>query len=150
MRPGSIFSRHSYVGQLESRMNVTQQSVLPRSGTARPHLGLRSMLRESRATLQRLPDGLEFPIEFRGRISFEPDRCELVFRGLMAAADYCLLDRLSDDAEYHRALGQLYHGGAFQTAGRPAVTPVPVWLWALTAACFGAAGLIWWCWLMGS
>jgi hypothetical protein len=108
------------------------------------------MLMESRAGLERLPDGFRFPTEFRGQVSFDPGRREIVFRGFMSAADYCLLHRLSDDKDYHRALQQLYHHSVFQAGGRAAVTPVPVWLWALTAVCFVAAGLIWWCWLMGS
>jgi len=131
-------------------MSVTQQSVQPESATAGPHLDLGSMLRESTAYLERLPEGLEFPTEYGRRISFDPDRRELVFRGFMSVADYCMLQRLSDDKHYHQALEQLHEHSGFHAIPQPLVTSVPAWLWALVAACFVAAGLMWCCWLTGN
>ena len=131
-------------------MSTTEQSVLPESGMARPHFDLKSRPRESRAPLEQVPEGLQFPAEVLGRICFDSARRELVLRGFMSEEDYSSLQRLSDDNDYRRALTQLYQNGALQTVGDAPVAPIPIWLWALVAACFVAAGLIWWCWLVGS
>ncbi|MBI3467367.1 MAG: hypothetical protein HY000_30530 [Planctomycetes bacterium] len=131
-------------------MSVTKQSVLAEVGMIRPYFEPQGTPREARAYLERLPEGLEFPTDLRARISFDADRRDLVFRGFMSDADYSSLQRLSNDQQYRRALNQLYQSGGSQAVGDSPVTPVPVWLWALVAACFVAAGLMWCYWLTGN
>lgn len=59
-------------------------------------------------SLDRLPDGLQFPPEFEGRIAFDPDRRRLSYRGFMSKGEYDLLFRLSNDWPYRRALEDLF------------------------------------------
>ena len=58
--------------------------------------------------LDHLPDGLRFPPEFEGLISFDPERRRLVYRGFMSKGDYDTLFRLSTDWPYRRALEDLF------------------------------------------
>lgn len=107
-----------------------------------------AMARRSAVFLERLPEGLEFPDGLRDHISFDSERRLLVFRGYMSSADYYFLRTCSADPEYIQALNELHEKSAFEVHCRPQI--VPAWLWALVAASFLLAGLVWLCWLLGS
>jgi len=55
-----------------------------------------------------LPDKVEFPERLRERIRFDANRRRLVFQGFMTKCTYDELNALTDDAEYHRALEELF------------------------------------------
>lgn len=114
----------------------------------KPRLNGRAMSRRSVAKLERLPEGLEFPDGLRDHISYDSERRQLVFRGFMSSGDYYFLRMCSSDPEYIQALNELHEKSAFELHCRPRI--VPVWLWALVAASFVLAGLVWMCWLIGS
>lgn len=68
-------------------------------------------------TLERLPDGLEFPPEMGGRIGYDPERRRLGFRGFMSKAEYDRLFALSDDWTYRRQLEELFRLSVPEPAG---------------------------------
>jgi len=102
---------------------------------------------ELSADLESLPEGLEFPAEFRQRIGFDPARRQLIFRGFMRAADYCFLHELSHDNAYRRALDWIYRDS---TCMFESSAPLPLWIWVLSGLCFAAAAIIWGFWLVGT
>lgn len=114
----------------------------------KPRFDGHAMARCSVVPLERLPEGLEFPSGLRDRISYDSERRLLVFRGYMSSADYYFLRKCSADPEYIQALNELHEKSAFEIHCRPRI--VPVWLWALVAASFLLAGLVWLGWLFGS
>ncbi len=59
-------------------------------------------------TLERLPDGLVFPPDLAGRITYDGDRKRLGFRGFMCKAEYDRLFALSEDWSYRRQLEELF------------------------------------------
>jgi hypothetical protein len=59
-------------------------------------------------TMNRLPDGLEFPPALTDRIWFDAAKRRLVFRGFMSKAEFDRLNRLSDDWGYRRPLEDLF------------------------------------------
>lgn len=59
-------------------------------------------------TMPRLPQGLQFPPELSEKISFDPERGRLVFRGFMSKADFDRLSCLSDDWPYRRSVEDLF------------------------------------------
>lgn len=114
----------------------------------KPRFNGHALARRTAVPLERLPDGLEFPNGLRDHISYDSERRLLVFRGYMSSADYYFLRACSDDPEYIQALNDLHAKSAFEVHCRSRI--VPVWLWALVAASFLLAGLVWLCWLLGS
>ena len=59
-------------------------------------------------SLDRLPDGLEFPERVRDRISYDPTRKALVYHGPMSRSHYALLWSLSSDWGYRGAVEALF------------------------------------------
>ena len=59
-------------------------------------------------TMDRLPDGLEFPPDLKDRIWFDAVKRRLVFRGFMSKADFDRLCRLSDNWGYRRPMEDLF------------------------------------------
>lgn len=59
-------------------------------------------------TMERLPEGLTFPPDFAGRITFDADRQRLCFHGFMSKAEYDHLSDLSEDWSYRRRLEDLF------------------------------------------
>jgi hypothetical protein len=114
----------------------------------KPRFNGHAMARRAAVPLERVPEGLEFPDGLRDHISYDSERRLLVFRGYMSSADYYFLRACSDDPEYIQALNELHEKSAFEVHCRPRI--VPVWLWALVAASFLLAGLVWLCWFLGS
>ena len=114
----------------------------------KPRLNGHAMARRTAVPLERLPEALEFPDGLRDHISYDSERRLLVFCGYMSSADYHFLRRCSPDPAYIRALNELHEKSAVEVHCRPRI--VPVWLWALVAASFLLAGLVWLCWLLGS
>ena len=59
-------------------------------------------------SLDSLPEGLQFPPEFDGRISYDPARQRLSYRGFMSKGEFDRLYRLSNHWPYRRALEELF------------------------------------------
>jgi hypothetical protein len=74
---------------------------------------------EHRVSLPSLPSGIEFPADLQDRISFDPQRRELVFRGLMYKREYDRLFRLSRDLVYHEALEKLFASATERQSENP-------------------------------
>jgi hypothetical protein len=113
-----------------------------------PQTNGHAMSRHSAVTLKQLPDGVDFPSGMRDRVTYDPERKLLIFRGYMSSADYCFLRSYSDDPEYVRALNDLHEKSAFEIHCRTRI--VPLWLWALVSASFALAALVWLGWLIGA
>src|SRR5205085_5961373 len=58
--------------------------------------------------LAKLPDQLRFPQRLQERVRFDAVQKRLVFQGFMTKCSYDELNALTDDAEYHRALEELF------------------------------------------
>jgi hypothetical protein len=58
--------------------------------------------------LAKPPSELTFPQRLSERVRYDPDRCELIYRGFMTKCTYDELSGLSDDVDYHRALEKLF------------------------------------------
>jgi hypothetical protein len=58
--------------------------------------------------LDRLPDGLTFPPELAGRISYDESQRKLSFQGFMCKAEFDRLHRLHEDWGYRRSLEELF------------------------------------------
>jgi hypothetical protein len=59
-------------------------------------------------TLNRLPEGVQFPPELSDRIRYDGSSCRLVFQGFMSKAEFDRLSVLSPDWPYRRALEDLF------------------------------------------
>ena len=70
-------------------------------------------------SMDKLPDGLQFPPELSGRIHFDSDRHRLVFRGFMSKADFDRLCKLHDDWGYRRPLEDLFRQCTPEEERRP-------------------------------
>jgi hypothetical protein len=69
--------------------------------------------------LDRLPDGLTFPIEMKDRISYDEGQRKLSFRGFMSKADFDKLHRVHEDWGYRRALEELFRRCSLEPEPRP-------------------------------
>ena len=58
--------------------------------------------------LPHLPTGLSFPQRLADRVSLDKTQGRLTYRGFMTKCKYDELAALSDDADYRRALEQLF------------------------------------------
>lgn len=65
------------------------------------------------ASLRELPEGVKFPSELDGRISYDPDKQQLVFDGSMSKQDFDRLLLLHNDIGYQRALQELFQKCTF-------------------------------------
>jgi hypothetical protein len=106
--------------------------------------------------LHKLPDGVSFPARLKDRISLDPAQARLIYRGFMTKCTYDELAKLSDDADYRRALEQLFVLTSAEMSDRPktgsfypriimgvaasAVLIVLVMFWALTHRASSAKG----------
>ena len=70
-----------------------------------------------KARLEKLPQGLNFPVELTERIRFDPSHKQLVFHGFMTKAGYDRLRELSTDAAYLRAVELLFQRSAYEVPG---------------------------------
>ena len=59
-------------------------------------------------TLDRLPDGFEFPPEMKDRISFDAERHKLVYRGYMSKTEFDRLCQQTKDWKFRRTLEELF------------------------------------------
>jgi hypothetical protein len=75
---------------------------------------------EYSAHLDRLPETIAFPARLKDKIAFDAARGQLVYRGFMTKCTYDELSALSDDADYHRALEQLFVLTSAEVAPRAA------------------------------
>jgi len=69
---------------------------------------LREDLVEHFVTIDRIPDGLEFPSDLKDRFRFDAAKRRLVFQGFMSKAEFDRLCRLSDDWSFRRPLEDLF------------------------------------------
>jgi hypothetical protein len=58
--------------------------------------------------MDRLPEGLEFPLELKDRIHFDPIARRLIFRGYMSKTDFDRLSHVSTDWNFRRSLEELF------------------------------------------
>ncbi len=75
------------------------------------------------ATLERLPHGITLPEHLLDRVSYFPERRQLMYRGFMTKCAYDELIALSSDLEYRRALEQLFVLSSKEAIAR--APPVP-------------------------
>jgi hypothetical protein len=66
--------------------------------------------------IERLPEGIQFPEEFRDRLLYDEARHRLVYRGFMSKGDFDRLCRLSDDWSFRRPLEELFRQCTPETA----------------------------------
>jgi hypothetical protein len=59
-------------------------------------------------SLDRLPEGVEFPPQLKERIGFDPIAHKLVFHGSMSKTDFDRLCQLSNDWAFRRTLEELF------------------------------------------
>jgi hypothetical protein len=59
-------------------------------------------------TLDKLPDGYEFPAQFRDRIQFDAEHRKLIFHGYMSKADFDRLSQVTNDWKFRRTLEELF------------------------------------------
>jgi hypothetical protein len=59
-------------------------------------------------SLEKWPEGVEFPPELRDRIEYNAATRRLTFHGFMSKSDFDRLCRLSDDWGYRRPLEELF------------------------------------------
>jgi hypothetical protein len=94
---------------------------------------------EYAVTLARLSEDVAFPERLRERIRFDPVQGRLSFQGFMTKCTYDELSALTDDADYHRALEQLFVLTSEEVAPRCAKRKVPA---AILVAAIGTAALV--------
>jgi hypothetical protein len=58
--------------------------------------------------VDRLPEGLEFPADLKGRIHFDPQTRKLTFRGYMSKTDFDRISQLTRDWSFRRKLEELF------------------------------------------
>ncbi len=58
--------------------------------------------------LERVPDGLRIPPDFKDRLWYDEESRRLVHRGFMSKADFDRLSLLSDDWAFRRPLEELF------------------------------------------
>ena len=86
-------------------------------GSTRVLNGVKTMNHSVR--LDSLPDGLTFPPEMDGRISYDPAKRTLSFQGFMSKAEFDRLSRLHDDWGYRRTLEELFRLCSQESGTRP-------------------------------
>ncbi|WP_165231491.1 hypothetical protein [Aquisphaera insulae] len=59
-------------------------------------------------TLERLPDGLEFPGDLKDRIWIDPESRKLYYRGYMSKTDFDRVSGLTRDWSFRRKLEELF------------------------------------------
>ena len=69
--------------------------------------------------LDRLPEGVEFPPQFKERIHFDPVAHKLVFHGYMSKTDFDRLCQLSNDWAFRRILEELFRLSIPEDTSRP-------------------------------
>jgi hypothetical protein len=69
--------------------------------------------------MDRLPEGLEFPLELKDRIHFDPIARRLIFRGYMSKTDFDRLSQLRTDWNFRRSLEELFRLSIPEEASRP-------------------------------
>jgi hypothetical protein len=89
--------------------------------------------------LAKLPDQVRFPERLKERIRFDAGRKRLVFQGFMTKCTYDELNTLSEDAEYHRALEELF---VLTSAEMAPSSPKRRSAGALALAAIGVAALV--------
>src|SRR2546425_1059706 len=98
---------------------------------------------EHSVRLSRLLDNVAFPERLRDRVSFDPARGQLTFRGFMTKCTYDELAALDDDADYRRALEQLFVLTSEEVAPPAKSRGVTAILLATVATAVLAAVVIW-------
>ena len=69
--------------------------------------------------MDRLPEDLEFPLELKDRIHYDPIARRLIFRGYMSKTDFDRLCLLSNDWAFRRTLEDLFRLSIPEVESRP-------------------------------
>jgi hypothetical protein len=93
--------------------------------------------------LSRLPEQVRFPERLRGRINYEAAKGLLSYQGFMTKCTYDELAALDDDAEYHRALEELFVLTSQDVAPPPNARRISAIVLAPVAAMLVAAAILW-------
>jgi hypothetical protein len=88
--------------------------------------------------LAQLPDPVRFPERLKERICFDAAKKRLVFQGFMTKCTYDELNALTDDAEYHRALEEIFVLTSDEVAGASSKRRSP----AMALAAIGIVALV--------
>ncbi len=65
-------------------------------------------------SLDRLPEGLEFPADLRDRIQYDPQSKRLCFHGYMSKTEFDRLSQLTRDWSFRRKLEELFQMSIFE------------------------------------
>ena len=65
-------------------------------------------LEETRAPLEKMPEGIVFTDEYKDRISYDAAKKELVFKGIMTNEDKKALSEFSKESKYINSLHEIY------------------------------------------
>jgi hypothetical protein len=93
--------------------------------------------------LATLPDPFTIPERLRERLSFDAARQQLSYRGFMTKCTYDELAALDDDADYRRALEQLFVLTSHEIAPRQRTRGAPAMLLIAAAAALLAVVALW-------
>jgi hypothetical protein len=69
-------------------------------------------------SLDRLPEGFEFPADFKDRIGFDPQAKRLFFRGYMSKTEFDHLSQLTRDWSFRRKLEELFQLSIYENEPR--------------------------------
>ena len=67
-------------------------------------------------SLDRLPEGFEFPTDLKDRIGFDPRAKRLFFRGYMSKTEFDRLSQLTRDWSFRRKLEELFQMSVYENA----------------------------------
>ena len=70
-------------------------------------------------SLERLPEGFEFPEDLRDRIGFDAQAKKLFYRGYMSKTEFDRLSLLSRDWSFRRKLEELFQMSVFEDEPQP-------------------------------
>jgi len=98
---------------------------------------------EHSVKLANLPKRVVFPERLKERVHYDPARGEFLFRGFMTKCTYDELAALDDDADYRRALEQLFVLTSEEVAPRASSRSAAAIALVALAAVVLAAAIVW-------
>jgi hypothetical protein len=94
--------------------------------------------------LARLPDEVNIPDRLKDRFHYDAARGLLTYRGFMTKCTYDEVCKLSDDADYHRAIEKLFVMTSNEVTPRSAFPKVPAAVVVATAGAGLLGVAMWW------
>jgi hypothetical protein len=70
-------------------------------------------------TLDRLPEGIEFPADLKDKIGFDPESKKLFFHGYMSKTEFDRLGQLTKDWGFRRKLEELFQACVYEPEPQP-------------------------------